>query len=104
MATPDEYLRLRRMTGEVEESTYTNADLDLYIAQAGSLEGAAARIWGEKASGYADLVNMNEAGSQRSLSDLFKHAKEQQAYYEGLAGTGSAVDLGTTTTRPIRRA
>lgn len=103
MPTNDEYLRLRRMTGEVESETYTNTDLDHYISEAGSIEGAAALIWGEKASDYADLVNINEAGSSRSLSDLFSHAKSQQAYFESLTGTGDSV-AGGTTTRPIRRA
>lgn len=108
MPTNDEYLRLRRMTGENDpESKYTNTDLDAYIAEAnGSLQGAAALIWGEKASDYADLVNMSEAGSSRSNSDLFTHAKEQQAYFEGLAGTDVVTPTGMapSTTRRIVRA
>jgi hypothetical protein len=104
MANSDDYLRLRRMTGEVEDSVYTNTDLQDYLTRAGSMEAAAAMIWAEKASAYADLVNINEAGSSRSNSDLFKHAKEQQSHYESLTGTGSAQTVQGTTTRRIVRA
>jgi hypothetical protein len=107
MPTADDYLRLRRMTGEAEEahSRYSNTDLELYLADAGDdFNLAAATIWAEKASAYADLVNINEAGSSRSNSDLFKHAKEQQTHYESMAGTGSAQTVQGTTTRRIVRA
>jgi hypothetical protein len=105
MPTADDYLRLRRMTGEAEEahSRYSNTDLELYLADAGDdFNLAAATIWAEKASAYADLVNMSEAGSSRSNSDLFTHAKEQQAHYEGIAGTGAATQASSTTRRIVR--
>lgn len=105
MATDDQYLRLRRMTGEVGSKTYTNTDLDLYINDAaGDLNVAASRIWGEKASDYADLVNMTEAGSSRSNSDLFQHAKSQQEYFSALGGEVAVVNTGSSTTRRIVRA
>lgn len=108
MATNDDILRLRRMTGEVGSKTYTETDLAEFISLAGSdLNLAASAIWREKASGYADLVNMTEAGSSRSNSDLFKHAKEQEATFLG-ASSGGGVDPATggsgwSTTRPIVR-
>ena len=107
MANNDQYLQLRRMTGESDpESSYTNTDLDVYISRAaGDLPAAAALIWGEKASDHADLVNISEAGSSRANSDLFKHAIEQRDYYSGLSGTGAAdvSSAGTTTRRIVRR-
>lgn len=102
MATNEEHLRLRRMTGEVDSATYSSTDLDNYINEAGSLEGAAALIWSEKASEYADLVNISEAGSSRSLSDLFEHAKAQQDYFESVGSANVALP-GSSTTRAIRR-
>lgn len=103
MATNDDYLALRRKTGEVESPTYTNTDLDLYIERAaGDLDAAAAEIWAEKASAYADLVNMQEAGSSRSNSDLFDHAVKQRDHF--LSASGGAVDTaGSSTTRAIVR-
>jgi hypothetical protein len=97
------------MTGEVGSDTYSDVELDKFIADADSdLNVAASRIWGEKASDYADLVNITEAGSSRANSDLFKHAKEQAAYFSGLGGD---VDVdpdeiavpGYSTTRRIVR-
>lgn len=105
MANNDDYLRLRRMAGEVDSDTYTNADLDIFIANAsGDLNSAASLIWGEKASSYADLVNISEAGSSRSNSDLYKQAKQQEQYYSGLADASATAAAGYSTTRPIKRA
>lgn len=104
MATNDEYLQLRRMTGEVGSSTYTDADLDIFITTSGDLNAAAAAIWAEKAAAYADLVNISEAGSSRSNSDLFKHAADQRDHFAAVAAATVAVSTGSTTTRPIQRA
>lgn len=104
MASNDEYLQLRRKTGEVDSDTYTDTDLDIFIERsAGDLDGAAAMIWGEKASAYADLVTISEAGSSRQNSDLFKHAIEQRDYFAGASGTTPEATVGTSTTRRIVR-
>lgn len=106
MADNDAYLRLRRMTGEDDEtSKYTNVDLDIFITDAGGdLQAAAAAIWAEKAGSYADLVNTSEAGSRRDNSDLFKHAIDRQAYYESKSGVGIVSVQSSSTTRRIVRA
>ncbi len=106
MANPDDYLRLRRMTGEDDTDRYSNTDLDLFIERAGGdLSGAASLIWGEKASDYADLVNMSEAGSSRSNSDLFKHAIEQRDYFNSISEIPviPGGEPAASTTRPIVR-
>ena len=104
MANNEDYARLRRMTGETEaDSTYTDVELDDILAQASmDFNAAAARIWSEKASGYADLVNISEGGSSRSNSDLFAHAKAQVDYFSSQSAT--PVVVGTpSTTRRIKR-
>jgi hypothetical protein len=104
MATNDDYLRLRRMTGEVGSKTYADTDLDEFITtNGGDLNLAASEIWREKASAYADLVNMSEAGSSRSNSDLFAHAKQQEETYLAASSGGSVDSSGWSTTRPIVR-
>lgn len=106
MATEDELNRLRRMTGETENiKGYTDTQIDVMLSQAGGdLNAVAAIIWGEKASDYADLVNISEAGSSRSNSDLFKHAREQADYFKGLADSTAGVGIPTSsTTRRIER-
>jgi hypothetical protein len=106
MANDDQYLRLRRLTGETApDSAYTDADLQEFINEAQqSLEIAAGMIWREKAATYADMVNHSEAGSSRSESDLYDRAIAQAGYWEGQTGTGSAADTGGSTTRRIVRA
>lgn len=108
MPNNDDYLRLRRMSGETDSDSYTNTDLDTYLERAGGdMAGAASLIWGEKASDYADLVNQSEAGSSRSNSDLFKHAVEQRDYFNGIAVTPvipTGTEASTSTTRRIVRA
>lgn len=105
MATEDDLARLRRMTGEsdVDLSAYTDTELDQMLhALGGDLNLAASRIWGEKASQYADLVNTTEAGSSRSNSDLFTHAKEQQNYFNNLSDSGEITTVSSTTRRITR--
>lgn len=102
----DDLLRLRRMTGEDDVSKYTNADMQNFIDDAGgNLNKAAAVIWGEKASSYADLVNITEAGSSRSNSDLFDHADKLRRMYQGLVDDEETpvAGVGSSTTRAIVR-
>jgi hypothetical protein len=98
MALPEDYVYLRRATGEDDpESKYSNTDLDVYIdAAGGDLDLAAARIWRNKMSDYADLVDISEAGSSRKNSDLFNHAREQADYFDGISGGGDAVSTDFT--------
>src|SRR5690554_4319407 len=102
MATEDDLARLRRMTGEsdTDMSSYTDTELDQMLTNlGGDLNLAASRIWGEKASQYADLVNTTEAGSSRSNSDLFTHAKAQQDYFNSLSDNGVVATTSSTTRR-----
>lgn len=105
MASNDDYLKLRRLTGETQDkSTYSDADLDLFLAEAASdMNLAAAAIWREKAAAYADLVDISEAGSSRKEGDLYNRALGQAAFFEAAAaGTTTAVE-GASTTRAIVR-
>lgn len=107
MATNDDVLKLRRMTGEVGSPTYTDGDMMEFLTLAGDdINLAASGVWREKASAYADLVNMSEAGSSRSNSDLFKHAKEQEESFAAASSGGSGSSGGSdgwSTTRAIVR-
>lgn len=104
------YDQLRRATGENdEESTYSDQDLDFYLdAHEGAVNPAAADIWREKASNYAELTDIQEAGSSRKNSVLYDHAIQQMELYGGSAASGGAGDGGIpgvdwSTTRSIVR-
>lgn len=70
MATESEIAALRRMTAlAADDATYTDSLLGLMIDDLG-FETSASQIWKEKAAAAADLVDMSESGSSRSLSQL----------------------------------
>ena len=100
------YEQLRRATGENDvDSTYEDSDLDFYLDEAsGDVNDAAARIWREKASNYAELVDITEAGSSRKNSTLYESATKQAEYYEGATSGDETPAPGTySTTRAIVR-
>ncbi len=85
MASDDELAALRRAADVPDTDTvYTDVLLIPLIDSLG-VNGAAAVIWREKAGRYASMVNVTEAGSSRSMSDLYAHAKEMAELYERLA-------------------
>jgi hypothetical protein len=100
----DDYLRLRRMVGEPDKTVYSDADLELALQDAaGDFPAAAASIWREKAAGYAELVDISEAGSSRKNSDLYNRALTQASYFESTSGGSAVADGGSSTTRRIVR-
>jgi hypothetical protein len=85
MASADELGALRRATDTTTaDPVYTDGLVGPLIDSLG-VNGAAAVIWREKAAKYASMVNTTEAGSSRSMSDLYTHAMEMAAMYTRLA-------------------
>lgn len=103
MASAEELLRLRRMVGEPGTDTYSDEALSALLAANPSLESVAAGIWQEKAANYAELVNVSESGSSRSLSDLHKNALRFAEYYTRQAGGEPEAVADAPTTIPITR-
>lgn len=102
----DVYEQLRRATGENDvDSTYEDSDLDFYLDEAsGDVNSAASSIWREKASNYAELTDITEAGSSRKNSVLYDHAIQQMELYGDAASGGETPAPGTySTTRAIVR-
>lgn len=79
--TPEVITALRRLIADTTTPyDFTDLSLDAYLtAHTGDLKLTAATIWREKAAGYAELVDITEAGSSRKNSDLYKRAKELAA-------------------------
>lgn len=106
MATEEQRDDVRRKAGIVGDGAYTDLMLDEYIAEADDdLNLAASRIWRMKASSYAEMVDISEAGSSRKNSDLFKNAQAMADHYEGESEEDPGVlEPGTySTTRRIAR-
>jgi hypothetical protein len=106
MASADELAALRRATDTTTaDAVYTDGLITPLIDSLG-VNGAAAVIWREKAAKYAALVSTTEAGSSRSMSDLYTHAKEMAEMYERLAAneeTPVDTSAGYTFTTEIER-
>lgn len=93
MATVEEIEALRRMVDEPTQDPYTDATLSAYIDEAGSLDGAAAEVWQEKAAKASTLVNTSESGSSRSLGQIHQNALNMAKFYSARAGTDEVVDI-----------
>lgn len=102
MATEEEIARLRRLVGA---TTLTDAELAAIIDGNTTFEGAIAEVWGNLAASYSTMTNVSEAGSSRSLGDLFKNAQAMATYWRGLADKEVEVDVGVgfSRTREIVR-
>lgn len=86
MATGEELLTFRDYINESDDTNgWTEGKLTSYLTKYSTLYRAAAAVWSVKASGYAELVNVSESGSSRSLGDLFERAQRMASYYKGLA-------------------
>jgi len=81
MATTEQIADLRRMVNEPTADTYADADLGSRIDTSGSLKAVAATIWTEKAAQYADLVDVQEGSSRRSLGKLHEQALAMASMY-----------------------
>lgn len=89
MATAGEIDTVRKNTNEPTEDDFTTVYITGLIDSydVGGVNLASGVIWRQKAAVYAELVNVSEAGASRDMSDLFKHAQEMAAYYEGLGAS-----------------
>ena len=98
MATPDQIARMRRLVGD---TTLTDAELGAIIDASENFNIAVAEVWGRLAAQYSTVTNLSEAGSSRSLGDLFKNAQAMASYYRGL---GTPIVDPTTTAYSRTRA
>lgn len=99
---------LRPMINEPDDvAPYTEEELSARIAAAsGSLATVAASVWREKSARYADLVDIQEGSSKRSLGSLQGQALKMSTYYADLAAgeDGSMIpSFRAARTRAIER-
>lgn len=91
MATAAAIQQVRRLINDPEHDEFSDEDIaNLLDGVDGDVNRAVAGAWGIKAGLYSTLVNTSEAGSSRSLGDLYKNALQMQAHYNSLS-TSSAI-------------
>ena len=106
MASVDEIEVVRANTNEPTQDHYTDAQLsDIIDAWDGNLDAASAAVWRMKAGRYADLADVQEGSSRRSLGDLHEQALAMAKTFATSAAGGGSVDGGMRPgrTRPIER-
>lgn len=105
MATSGQVETLRRFINEPDDvEPYSNTQLGYRIdAAQGDIELTAATIWREKASSYAELVDVQEGSSRRALGNLQSQAMKMADYYQGVSSSPPESSQRRTRTRPIER-
>lgn len=104
MATPEQVVELRAITGYAAVDPYDDPQLSAMI-DASSIYRVAARLWTEKATEYSSYVHITESGSSRNMGDLHKNALAMAKYFLGLADAEEAPSdvTGHARTRAIVR-
>lgn len=72
----------RRSAGEIGDTSYTDNDIAALLTKRnGDVPAVAYDIWTYKASDAANLVDMSDAGSSRSLGALYKQCLEMAKFW-----------------------
>lgn len=110
MAAGDYIGRVRLLADIQGDEMFTDTELLEFLNGATSTTGvtsvnlAVADIWRAKAGKYASLADVTEAGSSRKLGDLYKHALEMAAAFQGKYDAELSVGVAARPmTRPIVR-
>lgn len=107
MATATQIAVVRANVNEPTEDQYTDEQIGEVIdAYDENLDAASAAIWRVKAGRYADLVDVQEGSSRRSLGDLHEQALGMANVFAGQAASGGSGVVGGMRpgrTRPIER-
>lgn len=108
MATPEEYLLLRELINEPDDTNgWTDARLAQVFEQTLNQDGtvsvrrAAAGVWESKAADYVELADVAESGSQRRSSQIFDHAQKMALHF-GSSSPDPSVVVASTTMRSHR--
>jgi len=80
--SPAAILEARQRSGEIGDTTYSDEQIaDFLLARNGDTAAVAFDIWSYKASDAANLVDMDEAGSSRKFSALYKQCLEMARFW-----------------------
>lgn len=81
---------LRKMTGEVGNSDYSDADLSAILESSnGDLNQAAATVWEWKAAAIATNYDFSADGGTYNRSQAYEHCKKQAAHYRSRCKAGT---------------
>lgn len=104
----EQLAQVRRMIDEdTDANGYTDALLiagaeAFFVNSAYNLRAYAGSLWEEKAAKAAELVNVSESGSSRSMAQVFDHYMAMAARFNSSIGTDTATATYPRSTRIVR--
>jgi hypothetical protein len=104
MATAEDINVVRANTNEPSTDNYSDDQISEVIDAYGDLDAASGAIWRIKAGKYADLADVQEGSSRRSLGDLHEQALAMAKTFDSQAASGGVIGgMRPGRTRPIER-
>lgn len=104
MATVDQITQTRLLIAEPTQTTYTDVVLGQRIdAAQGDLNIVARDVWVEKAAALAEVPDVSEAGSSRSMGALQAKALSMVTYFQGQIDSALALARTGTKIRKLTR-
>jgi hypothetical protein len=106
MATAADIATVRANTNEPTQDRFSDAAIDdLIEAWDGNLDAASAAVWRQKAGRYADITDVQEGSSRRSLGDLHEQAINMaKTFADQAAASGATIGgMRPGRTRAIER-
>lgn len=67
------------------QNLWDDTELGMMIDRNYTVKAAAAEAWAVKAAEYSELIDMDESGSSRKLSQRYEHAVKMANYYLRIA-------------------
>jgi hypothetical protein len=102
MASSGDIAAVRKNVNEPTPTTWADADINALVDELG-VAGASATIWDQKASSYAELVDVSEAGASRKNSDLMKNASARADFYRGQITEGGGGEVSADRRIRVRK-
>lgn len=104
MATADQISTVRLLVAEPTETTYSDVALGARIdAAEGNLDLVARDVWVEKAAALAEVPDISEAGSSRSMGRLHDNAIRMVEYFDSKITKATASATAGTRIRKLTR-
>lgn len=105
MATAPQIALLRQYINEPDDvEPFDEVSLSTAIdVNAGDVEKTASQVWSSKASGYAELVDIQEGTSKRSLGSLHGQALSMAKFYHDRSPENTGQSRRRVGTRAIER-
>lgn len=105
MATAEDIAAVRANVNEPTNDHYSDDQIGTIIDDyGGNLDAASAAIWRMKAGRYADLADVQEGSSRRSLGDLHEQALAMAKTFADTSVSGVITGgMRPGRTRPIER-